>query len=169
MEAEYPNHSDDPEPPPSNSTKTTIQAYHKELKEYTTSVYQAYNRSKMRGETLWCDFITTFRPVKLRSWPKPTLIEWVDILIMRGIYIIPDLGTSATEKLIDLLYREYHIGVHLHRQGAGDPTNDKEDTNSERTKKESKNPKKTPEGPSQDRGKLPRRTAGTQVQGPSTT
>lgn len=61
-QATYPNHSDAPDPVPPASAKTTIEAYHREVKEYDTTVFQAYIRCKMIGETLWCVSITTFRP-----------------------------------------------------------------------------------------------------------
>lgn len=78
---QYPNYSDDPEPPPADSFRTTLHAYDKELKEYTSKVSQAYVKSRMKGATLWCDFVASFRREIIRTWHKPTVIAGVDLLI----------------------------------------------------------------------------------------
>lgn len=64
----------------------------------------------MRGETIWADFITTFRPATNRTWEKPALVKWVDLLATRGIQVRQDRTSSPTTKFIDLLYRECDVG-----------------------------------------------------------
>lgn len=73
---------------------------------------------------------------------------------MRGIYISRDRGASVTEKMIDQLYRDGPIGVHLHLQGAGTATKEKEETHAERIHKEWRNAKEKLEGTRQDPSKI---------------
>lgn len=91
-----------------------MQSHHKELKEYRTKVYQAYSRSKLRGETLGCDVITLFRSETIRTWVKTTLIERSDIMALRGVHLSPDRSTSSPEKLIELLYPDEPIPANPH-------------------------------------------------------
>ena len=106
----YPNYSDDPDPLPQNASKEKEAAYKAELAEYSSELFTAYQKSKMRGEILWNDFITAFRPHTLRTWPRSVIIEWRDLLTQRGIYIEPNRRRSPIEAIIDILYREEHIG-----------------------------------------------------------
>lgn len=64
----------------------------------------------MRGEILWQDFITAFRPKKFRSLTREVLIEWRDLLTQRYIYIEPNRKRSTTENIIDIIYSEKNIG-----------------------------------------------------------
>ena len=69
----YPNHADDPDPIPKNSSKAKVVTHKVQMKEYSQSMYNVYAKSKMRGEMLWQDFITAFRPHTIRSWPRPVV------------------------------------------------------------------------------------------------
>ena len=100
----YPNYADDPDPLPMNSTKTAQTAKLKEMKEYTQGILAAYQKTKMRGEILWKDFITAFRPHTIRSWPRTTVIEWRDFLMQRGIFIDTERTKPPVESIIETYY-----------------------------------------------------------------
>lgn len=117
----YRIHSDDLAPPLPNTRKHTVQAYHKQLKDYTVTVYQSYAPTKMRGETLWCHVITRFRPATIRTSIKAKLIESVDILAVLRVYLHSDRITGPKDKLTELLYRESHIGTRSSPTGGIEP------------------------------------------------
>ena len=132
----YPNHSDDPNPIRKNSTKAQITAHKTQLKEYTQTIFAAYQKSKMRGEVLWQDFITAFRPHTIRNWPRATVIERKDLLTQRGIFIDPDRKQPPAEAIIELLYRIDHMGIKTDKEK---PTNKQYQVEEEQVKGEAEN------------------------------
>lgn len=100
----YPNYCDDPDPIEPSASKKDHQTHVKVLRDYSSKLYEAYNKSSMRTENLWIEFITSFRPHTIRSWSKVQLHEWIDLLRNRGFTIKTTRSRSSYESVIDVLY-----------------------------------------------------------------
>lgn len=109
-EDNFPNHSDDPQPPAHHASKAIVAAYQAEVIKYTQSDFSAYYRSKMGGEFLWQNFITAFIPRAIKCWSWATLIECKDLLTQHGIYVEPDRTKPSSDAIIAVLYRQTHVG-----------------------------------------------------------
>lgn len=107
--AKYPNYADDPDPLPDNATKAAKTARAKETREYSQSMFAMYSRTKMRGKSMWLDFITAFRPHTIRTWNRAFIREWRELLMTRDVFVDKDRTRAPVETLIDLLYREKHM------------------------------------------------------------
>lgn len=59
---------------------------------------------------MWLDFITAFRPHTIRSFTRPMITEWRDLLTKRAIFIDINRSRAPVEAIIDVIFRERHIG-----------------------------------------------------------
>lgn len=109
--APCPNHADDPDPPSAGSSRSDRIAHAKELKEYSEAMFGAYSSTSLRGEILWSDFITAFRPHTIMSWSRATQVEWRALLAQRGILIDRSRTGPVAAPIINILYRPDHIGT----------------------------------------------------------
>lgn len=107
----YPNHSDDPDTIDDKACKKDKVTHQNDLREYSHSMLSSYGRTKIRGELMWSEFITAFRPHTIRSWTRQMIVEWSDLLNKRGIYVENDRVKDPSEATIDLLFRNHNIGT----------------------------------------------------------
>lgn len=105
----YPNFATDPQPITGDVSKATWQSHQRSLQTYSEKMFASYQKTKLRGEYFWTEFITSFRPHTIKSWPRPVLSEWRDLIMQRGIYLDCDRSRSPYETVIDILYRDKHI------------------------------------------------------------
>lgn len=73
------------------------------------SVLNTYDRSRMNGVVIGCDFITTLRPQSMHIWNKPTQIECVYLICTWGIYVSSNQSTCSKETLLELLHGEWYV------------------------------------------------------------
>lgn len=124
----FPNYADDPEPLDPTAPKKEHINHLKTLRDYSSEMFTAFSKTSMRGEHLWTDFISSFRPHTIRSWTKPMLHEWRDLLIRRGIYVQTVRTRSPYEAIIDVLYWPHYAnpkdmmdeGKNQHEEDAND-------------------------------------------------
>lgn len=126
----YLNLHDDPDPLPDTSSATEKEKHRDVLRNYGTEMLEAYKDTEMRGEVLWIDYLTAFRPHTIKSWTRPMLSRWTNLLTNRDIYETSGRQISKAQALVDLLYRENRIGViaergsaHIHEDDQGHQTN----------------------------------------------
>lgn len=86
----YPNFEEDTDPLPLEANKDRQTAHLVKLREYSQDLYITYERIYLRGEVLWENFITPFRPHTIRRWTKGNLIEWIDFQTSRGVHLDVD-------------------------------------------------------------------------------
>jgi hypothetical protein len=75
------NVTDDPTPPGENATPVERGAYLAKLLQCSDESLAAFRGSKMRGEDLWGEFTTLFRPKGIQNLNVPSVIVWRDLLI----------------------------------------------------------------------------------------
>lgn len=76
----------------------------KTLRDYSTQIHTSYQKTTMRADSLWSDFISAFRTHTIISWKRRMLTECRDFHLKRGIHIIPGRTRSQFEAMIDVLY-----------------------------------------------------------------
>lgn len=81
------------------------------LRDYTQSIFAAYNNSKLHGEILCYAFVTAFCPYAVRDCSRTALIECKDILTQRGVYLDPDRANPPTQSIIDIIYLTEHVVI----------------------------------------------------------
>lgn len=105
----YPNHSDDPIPPPKNARKHTHTEFQTDVREYTQAMLATFQHSKLRGELFWEDFIKAFRSELARCWTRPTIVECKDVLPQKGVFIDQTRDLPPADAIVDILHRTKHI------------------------------------------------------------
>lgn len=76
----YPNHGDEPDPldKVSNEIYQTLHVTYS--REYWQALFGAYVRTKTRGDIMWFNFVTEFRPPTIQSWSTPMMKKWRNLL-----------------------------------------------------------------------------------------
>lgn len=65
--------------------------------------------------------MNNFRRATIRSWKKATIVERVDILTLRGVYLDWDRIISPRDELVELFYGKLHIATCSPRASGVDP------------------------------------------------
>ena len=82
------------------------------LRKYCDKLKNLYaDVEEFSGKALLIDFIKSFRPRTIRTWDRAFLIEWIELLIKRGVYVETGRHLSMTQSLLDLLYRKVHVKI----------------------------------------------------------
>ena len=105
----YPNIADDPDPIDDDASIEERKEYAEKLKDYADDILAALRNTAIQGESLWLDFITSFRPHTIKTWEKPYCITWTEFLTDRGVFVEKGRKQSRTQSIIDILYRDNHI------------------------------------------------------------
>ena len=107
----YPNIYNDHDPLPEKASKEVIEAYNKKADTYMRGVFEILTSTNVRGESLWLDFITAFRPHTIKAWDFKTLIMWTELLISRDIFVEKGRRIKKGQAIIDVLYRDSYVSV----------------------------------------------------------
>lgn len=105
----YPNDASESDPINENASQTDKDNHVQRLRQYSLEMYQAYQRMEMRGEVMWFDFITAFRPHKIHTWSRPEMYERCYLLKQRNLHVEVGRSISTKNALIDVLHRRKHI------------------------------------------------------------
>lgn len=68
-------------------------------------MYLSFAAVEDEGESLWMDFISTFRPHTNDAWPKCLIYIWSHVLRSRGVHTGIGRYISRSEALERLLFR----------------------------------------------------------------
>ena len=99
----------DPEPLPESSTPEETKRYNEEVKEYCTEMYEWFCDSKFEGEALWIELTTTFRSHTIKNMTKTMLLNWIEFLISRGVYVKRGKGIRRDSALIECLQSDSFV------------------------------------------------------------
>lgn len=106
----YPNTWYDPDPLPATATEARKKQYTKDANTLGSDTLDALKEMNLRGEDLWEEFISVFRPHTIKLWNSILLARWINAFKAGDVYIEHGRGADKAQKLIDLLYRPQHIG-----------------------------------------------------------
>ena len=101
--------TDDPIPPLGTASDIQKQSYITAVKEYAREMLDTYHLTKMKGERLWLNVRTSFRPSSIRLWSRPVITLWADFFIERDVFVDESGKKNRASAIIDLLYRPHHI------------------------------------------------------------
>lgn len=77
--------------------------------EYSATILATYHRTKMRGEILWKNFITSLSHHMIRSSTRPPVIDWRGLSTSRGIYLNLDRTRLPPDANVDVIFRSAHV------------------------------------------------------------
>lgn len=86
----FPNYAETQEPVNLEYSEKDHLPRLKVLREYSAQIYTEFSRTIIRGEYLLNDLLSSFLPQTITLRTKPTLHEWMDDLIKKGIHIKAD-------------------------------------------------------------------------------
>lgn len=108
-EYEYVQLANDPDPIAKGASAAEKREHVRAIRRYSDETLAALVRNDVKGESLWLDFMTAFRPHTIRTWGRATLIDWTEFLIRQGVFVDKGRHISKTQALTNVLYREQHI------------------------------------------------------------
>lgn len=80
-------------------------AQQKILSDYSNVMLVTYQRTKIRGETLWKYFVTEFLLHTVDRWNRPMVCEFIELLVYHGVLLEPDSMRGPVEAVVDVIYR----------------------------------------------------------------
>ena len=110
MPSDYPNSYYDPDPVSSDASELVKESYYEAIHKLGVEMLETYIDLKLTGEELWEEFISVFRPGTIKNWNIALLTRWINYLSKNDIFIEKGRRKDKAQKLIDLLFRDTHIG-----------------------------------------------------------
>lgn len=98
--------TDDPDPPPSNSSMQHVTAYINQVQVYSAEMLDCFGHCSFRGNDLWIEFICSFRPASLNAMSRDMAFLWSDFLYSRGVNVHYKENIGLIQGLIDCLFWE---------------------------------------------------------------
>ena len=66
-------------------------------------ILTTYKDLNYKGEELWTEFISTFRPHSIKQWGLVLTQQWTKYLVDNDVYVERRRHVDKTQKLIDIL------------------------------------------------------------------
>ncbi len=94
---------------PQDATVAQRREYEKEVKRYALEMLAALKDTTAKGESLWLDFVVTFRPHTVRELSNRIANAWCDFLRSRDIFVARDCNMPYKQRLLYCLTQEKFI------------------------------------------------------------
>lgn len=107
----YPNQGDGPDTLRGTGSKKDQSSHKTLLRNYSRQLLAAYKNTQMGAESLSVNVRSAVRPHTVSTWTRPLQIWWFDLFTRRGIFVEETRTTATVTCLIDLLYKDAHIGT----------------------------------------------------------
>lgn len=85
-------------------------------------MHEAFERKVSKGEKLWRDFISTFRPHSIHSWPRGLTCKWCSLLCIRKVHVADGKYVSRADRHTRLWFQGRFIATY--NDDMKDNTND---------------------------------------------
>ena len=108
---EYPNSYYDPDPLPNTSSETQKSEYLAQIHKMGQDTLETYKELELKGEDLWIEFITVFRPHTIKLWNHLLISKWIRLFKTNDVHIEKGRTGDKAQKLVNLLFRAEHIGT----------------------------------------------------------
>lgn len=124
--ADFPE-TDDPEPPGQKAGPAEIAKYQAKLKTYIDEMYDIFIDADYKGESLWIEFTTTFRPASIPNFSRAQTSKWTKLLTDGGVYLSRRKRVTQAKALMECLTSEKFIPANTNSEN--NKANDKNVTN----------------------------------------
>ncbi len=105
--------AEDPDPLHEGASEEEKKEYIKKVREYCKEMYEWFSKSEFTGEPLWIEVSHTFREHTIRNMTQTMILNWIQLLLMRGVHVNRGRNISRENALVQCFKSAYFIPLTL--------------------------------------------------------
>lgn len=109
QETSYPNIWYVPDPISPKASEEELKTNKIGLHTMAQEFMEVYKHIEIKGENIWTEFISSFRPQTIIRWKLPYLTTWPIFLIKIDVYLKKGRRMEKAQALVYIFYRDRHV------------------------------------------------------------